>query len=526
MHVVRDASEGEGTGQRPPAPSITDASINQQSTDDAEADDIDVTNTLALRLEDEYMSKISRIKGPENIYWHVAANWWNEKIFSEVWVPHYPEVRQSLIEDLWNHYLWRHLADKGLQTSDIPRFARLTFAAMVKYCQDKERERLERERLRLVQDGIVFSRDRRTSRKPKWLVEGILVAGQPAIIGGPEKTLKTSIGVDLAVSLATKTPFLGRFQVPRRRGVLFLSAESGQDAIYHTAWRVVRARGLHELPKRIVWGFKAVQLDRKSGLEKLQRWFGKLSVDVVVLDPLYLLLGSGEGFNAADLYQVGGVLTKVSQACLEEGVTPILVHHANRRLRVGRMMRLKDLAFAGIPEFARQWLLLNRRREYEDDGKHRLTLQVGGSVGHSSGWDVDVDEGASGADNLRHEWIVTSSPHKAAKKADPTGVTKDAVPDAGEKAQALQERLLTALNKVLDVGGEGAAKVTANTTSGERAAKYAAVQAEAGLNRAHMETAVRSLMGRRITVEERKGKNGKPLRLILPLSHPTAKVGS
>ena len=70
------------------------------------------------------------------------------------------------------------------------------------------------------------------------LVKRVLVAGQPMIVGAPQKTLKTSVMCDLAVSLATATPFLGHFDVPRAVKVALLSGESGEWTLAQTLQRV------------------------------------------------------------------------------------------------------------------------------------------------------------------------------------------------------------------------------------------------------------------------------------------------
>src|SRR5436190_1675274 len=74
----------------------------------------------------------------------------------------------------------------------------------------------------------------------RWDVEGVMVRGQPMVIGGPPKSLKTSLALDLAISLATATPFLGHFPVPKQRRVAVFSGESGRATVYETVRRVLR----------------------------------------------------------------------------------------------------------------------------------------------------------------------------------------------------------------------------------------------------------------------------------------------
>ena len=59
---------------------------------------------------------------------------------------------------------------------------------------------------------------------------------------------------------------------------------------------------------------------------------------------------------------------------------------------------LDDMSQSGFAEFARQWILLSRRKDYLDgSGLHELWMRSGGSAGNSSLWRLDVDEGSSNA---------------------------------------------------------------------------------------------------------------------------------
>lgn len=233
-----------------------------------------------------------------------------------------------------------------------------------------------------------------------WLVENILVAGEPAIVGGPKKSLKTSVIVDLALSLAfgVLTRFLGRFEVPRRGRVAVISGESGEATLQEIARRACASKHVTLRDAGIIWGFDLPRLAVREDVEMLVAALGDREVEVLILDPLYLCLLSGApDLQAANLYHIGPLLRSICDACRKAGITPVLVHHTRKMGGAPKGYpppELDDLAFAGVAEFARQWILLGRRAEYDpESGCHQLWLSVGGSAGQSGRWGLDVHEG-------------------------------------------------------------------------------------------------------------------------------------
>jgi replicative DNA helicase len=242
----------------------------------------------------------------------------------------------------------------------------------------------------------------------EWVIRQVLVAGQPGVIGGPKKALKTSLAVDAAVSVGTGTPFLGRFPVPMKRRVAFLSGESGPATLKDTALRVCKARKVSLAKANVLWSFDLPQLSSKAALGWLREAIEENEVKVVFLDPLYLcMLGAG-GASATNLFETGPILRRASQACLDAGATPIFLHHATKAAgKKSEAADLDDLSFSGVAEFARQWLLIARRSSYvPGTGRHELRLAVGGSAGHSGEWDVNVSEGVLADDFSGRKWEV------------------------------------------------------------------------------------------------------------------------
>jgi len=270
--------------------------------------------------------------------------------------------------------------------------------------------------------------------RPAWLAKKALVEKQVAVIGGPQKVLKTSLAVDLALSLASGTSWLGEFPCPARKRVAVLSGESGPWALQAIARRVCEAKGidLARLRESLYWQFTLPQLALPEQLNALRTGLERDRPEVAIFDPLYLcLLAGADGPRAENLYDTGPLLLRVAQTCLNAGATPILLHHCTKpSARKLEPLDLADLAFSGIAEFARQWVLISRREAYDPDaGTHRLWLVVGGSVGHGGLWAVDVDEGQLAEDFTGRKWEVTVNTAADARQRE-----------ADDKEQAKRER--------------------------------------------------------------------------------------
>lgn len=254
----------------------------------------------------------------------------------------------------------------------------------------------------------------------EWLIDDVLTRGQPAILGGPKKALKTGVSVDLALSLGSASSFLGRFRVPKAVRVAIVSGESGDATLQETAIRIAKSRKLDLRESSVFWGFKLPKLGDDRDLAGLRRAIERHKIEVLILDPTYLcLLAGGSAVDASNMLQMGPALQRVT----EVGCTPIMVHHSKKldKRFVHNPLDLDDLAYSGFAEFARQWLLINRRSPFQEgSGRHELWLKIGGSFGHSSLWGVDVEEGQLSTRFAGRTWDVTVRPADAVREAATT----------------------------------------------------------------------------------------------------------
>lgn len=92
-------------------------------------------------------------------------------------------------------------------------------------------------------------------QSPRWAVEGVWPEGAAGVIGGAPKNGKSSFGLELAVSLATRSPFLGLKQFPVQISpvpVLYVQVENSRGRVQRDLQEILAARGLGHVEEEVV----------------------------------------------------------------------------------------------------------------------------------------------------------------------------------------------------------------------------------------------------------------------------------
>ena len=265
--------------------------------------------------------------------------------------------------------------------------------------QEVERVRAEKLKNKITYKTYTARELDELDTRLEYLVQGVLVRGQHGMVVAPQKAMKTTTCVDLALSLASGTPFLQKFSCERSK-VLMMTGESGLSVVQETSRRISQSKGFHlsGVDSQYIVSDQVPLLYSLEHQLALAELLDDIKPDVLIADPVYMMI---DGADAGNLFTMGAQLKPTAMLCAERGITMLLVHHSTKsslNVKEFHPLGLGDIAWSGFAEFARQWVFLNRREAYKlGTGEHRLWLSYGGSAGHSGSWGVDVDEGQNDA---------------------------------------------------------------------------------------------------------------------------------
>jgi hypothetical protein len=204
----------------------------------------------------------------------------------------------------------------------------------------------------------------------RWLIRGIWPAGDYGVHGAEPKAGKTWNALDLAVSVASGTPWLSAVPIDTIGPVIVFAGEGGDGNIVRRLRAIATGRGVppDDLP---IWVCtRAPHLADSAHLAVIEQRVREINPALVVLDPLYLAAG---GANGADLYAMGAVLEKPQHICQTNGAALMAVTHFNRSRDLRGAARFTG---AGPAEWGRVLLAANVISRHTDPTTKATTVLV------------------------------------------------------------------------------------------------------------------------------------------------------
>lgn len=197
-----------------------------------------------------------------------------------------------------------------------------------------------------------------TTQKP-WLIEQLWLREAVGIVGGPPKLLKTWLALEMAVSVALRSPCLGTFPVYASGPVLLFAAEDSQAKVRSRLESLARNHGssLQQIDIRVITA-DTLRLDRFTDQERLTATVMLYKPVLLVLDPLVRLHSLDEN-QSGPMAALLGYFRALQR---KTGTAIVICHHvrknASSTAAAGYSLRGSGDLYAWVDSF----LCVQRRR--------------------------------------------------------------------------------------------------------------------------------------------------------------------
>jgi hypothetical protein len=160
-----------------------------------------------------------------------------------------------------------------------------------------------------------------------WLIEDLWSAAAVGIVCGAPKSAKTWSGLDMAVSVATGTPCMGKYKVLEPGLSLVYLAEDSLPALKARISSIGRSRGIPlDLMNLQVITAPRLRLDDRADRARLLETVRRQRPRLLLLDPLVRL----HGVNENDAQEISELLSFLRDLQRGFDVAVVLVHHARK----------------------------------------------------------------------------------------------------------------------------------------------------------------------------------------------------
>lgn len=246
-----------------------------------------------------------------------------------------------------------------------------------------------------------------------WLINGVLTTDTACILGGPKKTLKSTLLLHQAVAIAAGIPLLDTFHTPTPRNVLILAGEGGEHLTLTRLERIAAAYQLDQIPNGIYYTIDPLHMTQKGIVDTINTHADRLDIGLIIVDPFYRYRGPGA--RSGDVFEMGQILADFTGPLQTPDRAVVIAHHyAATRHTTGH--DLDSLSMAGAAEFADTWQLLGHRKPPDpSNGRYALDVTLGSRRWGADRWFIDYHDSTFDIDTngwiTPPTWTVTRPGH-------------------------------------------------------------------------------------------------------------------
>jgi len=167
----------------------------------------------------------------------------------------------------------------------------------------------------------------------RWLIQSLWADSGVGVIGGTPKSYKSWLGLEIACAVASGTPCLGHFEVPRAGPTLVYLAEDDLSEVRIRLDHLAAARGLSidQLDVHVICA-PTVRLDLERDLKRLAKTVAQIGPRFLLLDPFVRLHRLDEN-NASDISHILGHLRTIQRT---HDTAVCVVHHTRKSSSSGQ----------------------------------------------------------------------------------------------------------------------------------------------------------------------------------------------
>ena len=260
---------------------------------------------------------------------------------------------------------------------------------------------------------------------PKEIIQKILHKGCKMVVGGPSKSRKTWLLIDLAVSIASGAKWMGSIDCAKGK-VLYINLEV-KDCFFHYRLDCISTAKDEAVDGLYVWHLRGYAEDIKDFIAKIVKRLEKSDYDLIIIDPIYKLLNGRDENSAGDMTEF---LNYLDQLCSKTGAAVVFAAHFPKG-NVAKRESMDRIAGSGV--FARDPDAIMTMTEHAKCTDKRILFNIESNLRNCEGMPQFVVE-------WKHPLFEIASGLKVEHKASGSSTVKS---DAEELAELLKEKPLS-----------------------------------------------------------------------------------